>query len=234
MIILLNQGNHHLHWQKGMFLITGPHGKPCLKNAGANFMSMLRRNGPNIYERAATHSCKNSSTITGPAWKDRYRFMVPCPEIIDGQPCKGRFNIHTLRQFLAEGDSTIRCQECAKKQSIAELLLGFEERDMSVQLREIKEQLAGLDSRIANYFMATMHAIADEAKDGPRLFTFRSRDAGFHRNKSSPVPFLCNYGAKPKAVNIPSLKMAKVCIQLISHMNGSCKLRRMQIPFRNP
>lgn len=56
---------------------------------------------------------------------------------------------------------------------------------MSAQLREIQEQLtqtqkqiAGLDSRIADYFWATMHAIADEGKDGPRLFTFRQRDAG--------------------------------------------------------
>jgi hypothetical protein len=111
-----------------------------------------------------------------PGMKDRYRFMVPCPEIIDGQPCKGRFNIHALRQFLAEGDSTVRCQECSRKQSIVELLFGFEERDISVQLREIKEQLAGLDSRIANYFMSMMRAIADEAKDGPRLFTFRTRE----------------------------------------------------------
>ncbi|MBK9601748.1 MAG: hypothetical protein IPO36_07875 [Anaerolineales bacterium] len=89
-----------------------------------------------------------------PGMKDRYRFTVPCPEIINGQPCKGRFNIHALREILAEGDTTIRCQECANKQSITELLLGFEERDMSVQLQEIKEQLAGMDSRIANYFMA--------------------------------------------------------------------------------
>lgn len=108
----------------------------------------------------------------------RYRFMVPCPEVIDGQPCKGRFNIHALRQFLAEGDTNVRCQECSRKQSIAELLFGFEERTIDVQLREINERLSGLDSRIANYFMAMMNAIADEAKNGPRLFTFRSRDAG--------------------------------------------------------
>jgi internalin A len=117
-------------------------------------------------------------TDNWPGLKDRYRFMVPCPEMIDGQPCKGRFNINALRQFLAEGDSTVRCQECSCKLSIVELLLGFEERDMSVQLREIKEQLAGMDSRIADYFWATMHAIADEGKNGPRLFTFRERDAG--------------------------------------------------------
>ena len=113
-----------------------------------------------------------------PGMEGRYRFAVPCPEIIDGQPCKGRFNIDALRQFLAEGDITIRCQNCSKKQSIAELLLGFEERPVDIQLQEINERLAGLDSRIANYFMATMHAIADEAKGGPRLFTLRPREAG--------------------------------------------------------
>ncbi|MBT3338939.1 MAG: hypothetical protein HN855_11965 [Anaerolineae bacterium] len=52
---------------------------------------------------------------------------------------------------------------------------------MSIQLREIKEQvtqtqekIAGLDSQIANTFMSLMRAIADEAKSGPRLFTLRS------------------------------------------------------------
>jgi hypothetical protein len=58
-------------------------------------------------------------------------------------------------------------------------LFGFEERSTDTKLREINEKLDGLDSRIADYFMATMHAIADEAKNGPRLFTFRERDAGF-------------------------------------------------------
>jgi hypothetical protein len=57
-------------------------------------------------------------------------------------------------------------------------LLGFEERTVDVQLREIKEQLSGMDSRIANYFMATLRAIADEGKNGPRLFTFLERDDG--------------------------------------------------------
>ena len=86
--------------------------------------------------------------------------------------------IRDRRQWLAEGDTTTRCQECSCKRSIVELLFGFEERDMSVQLREIKEQLAGMDSRIANYFMALMNAIADEAKHGPRLFTILPRTTG--------------------------------------------------------
>ena len=65
-----------------------------------------------------------------------------------------------------------RRQECSCKISIVELLLGFEEHDISVQLREIKEQLTGMDSRIANYFMATLRAIADEGKNGPHSLYF--------------------------------------------------------------
>jgi internalin A len=121
--------------------------------------------------------------------KDRYRFMVPCPEIIKGEPCKGRFNINALRQFLAEGDTHVRCQECSCRLSIAELLLGFEERSVDERLQDVQEklatldniqkQIAGLDSRIADYFWATMHAIADEGKNGPRLFTFQQRGVDF-------------------------------------------------------
>jgi hypothetical protein len=99
--------------------------------------------------------------------------------MIKGEPCKGRFNINGLRQFLTEGDTTVRCQECSKKQSIVELLFGFEERSIDTKLREIDEKLDGLDSRVADVFMATMRAIADEAKFGPRLFTLHTKHTGF-------------------------------------------------------
>jgi internalin A len=152
-----------------------------LEKRGREFHVYTQAEWPEHFMNVIHSTLEKLITDNWPGLKDRYRFMVPCPEAVDGQPCKGRFNINGLRQFLVEGDTHVRCQECSCRLSIAELLLGFEERDMSVQLREINEQLAqarkqiaGLDSRIANYFWATMHAIADEAKNGPRLFTFRS------------------------------------------------------------
>jgi hypothetical protein len=75
------------------------------------------------------------------------------------------------------------CDECYNQHSITELLLGFEDRSIEEQLREINEQLKGLNSRIANYFMALMRAVADEAKHGPRLFTIESIG---RRHKLSP------------------------------------------------
>ncbi|MCG2785759.1 MAG: leucine-rich repeat domain-containing protein [Anaerolineae bacterium] len=169
---------HRLHWQKGMFLNHGAHGQAMLEKRDREFHVYTQADWPEYFMNVIQHTLQKLITDNWPGMEGRYRFMVPCPEMIGGQPCKGRFPIHTLRQWLAEGDTTARCQDCSKRQSIAELLFGFEERPVDVQLREIKEQLAGLDSRIANYFMAMMHAIADEAKDGPRLFTFRSREAG--------------------------------------------------------
>jgi len=170
---------HSLHWQKGMFLSHGTHGTAMLEKRGREFHVYAQAEWPEYFMNVLQNTLEKLITDNWPGMRDRYRFAVPCPEMMDGQPCKGRFNIHALRQYLAEGDSTIRCQECAKRQSITDLLMGFEERDTSVQLREIKEQLAGLDSRVANYFMAMMNAIADEGKSGPRLFTFRQRDTGF-------------------------------------------------------
>jgi hypothetical protein len=110
-----------------------------------------------------------------PGLEGRYRFTVPCPNRIDGKPCPGRFNIDALRQFLAKGIPMIPCQECYDQHAITELLLGFEQPPVDVALRALKAQLNGFESRLAHYFMATMRAIADEAKDGPRLFTLVTR-----------------------------------------------------------
>ncbi len=182
----IEQGAHHLHWQKGMFLDHGSHGQALLEKRDREFHVYAQAAWPEHFMNVIHSTLEKLIADNWPGMKDRYRFMVPCPEVVDGQPCKGRFNIHGLRKFLTEGDTHVRCQECSCKLSIAELLLGFEERDMSVQLSEINEQLtqarkqiAGLDSRIADYFWATMNAIADEGKNGPRLFTFQERGVDF-------------------------------------------------------
>jgi internalin A len=167
-----------LHWQKGMFLTHASHGEALLEKRGREFHIYTQADWPEYFMKIIQLTLQKLIADNWPGMEGRYRFMVPCPESTDGQPCKGRFNIQALRQWLAEGDTIARCQECSCRVSIAELLFGFEERDISVQLREIKEQLAGVDSRIADYFMATMRAIAYEATHGPRLFTFRERAAG--------------------------------------------------------
>ncbi|MFZ5902154.1 MAG: COR domain-containing protein [Chloroflexota bacterium] len=173
----IEQGNHHLHWQKGMFLNHGTHGEAMLEKRGREFHVYAQAVYPEYFMNVLQETLQKLITDNWPGLEGRYRFMVPCPEVIDDQPCKGRFNIHALRQWLADGDMTARCQECSRKHSIAELLFGFEDTKIEKQLQAIENRLVGWESRIANYFMALMNAISDEAKNGPRLFTFRSREA---------------------------------------------------------
>jgi Leucine-rich repeat (LRR) protein/GTPase SAR1 family protein len=170
--------DHRLHWQKGMFLCHPPHGDAMLEKRGREFHIYAQAVWPEYFMNVLQHTLYTLITDNWPGLAGRYRFTVPCPEQNNGQPCKGRFNIDSLRQFLAEGDRNIRCQECRTRHSIASLVFGFEDLDLSEQLRDIQARLDGLDSRIANYVMSIMNAIADEAKGGPRLFTLRSAVMG--------------------------------------------------------
>jgi internalin A len=164
---------HRLHWQKGMFLCHPPHGEAMLEQRGRELHVYAQAAYPEYFMNILQHTLDKLITDNWPGLKGRYRFTVPCPSRSNGKPCPGRFNIHALRRFLAEGDRTIRCQECHNRLSIAELLLGFEDTRLDRQLQRIEDGLEGLESRIANYVMAIMHAISNEAKQGPRLFTIK-------------------------------------------------------------
>lgn len=162
---------HRLHWQKGMFLSHPPHGEAVLEQRGREFHVYTQAVWPEYFMNVLQHTLEKLISDNWPGLKGRYSFTVPCPGQIDGKPCPGRFRIDALRQFLVRGARTFPCQECFSQHSITELLLGFEERSVDERLREIQDQLVGLDSRIAGYMMAILRALANEAKDGPRLFT---------------------------------------------------------------
>ena len=66
-----------------------------------------------------------------------------------------------------------------------------------------------LDSRIANYFMATMSAIADEAKNGPRLFTFRAREAGLSLKATLSRPLELQLWCEAEGCQHPVIESGK-------------------------
>lgn len=168
----VEQGAHHLHWQKGMFLDHGAHGTAMLEKRDREFHIYAQGAYPEYLMNILQETLQKLIKDNWPGLKDRYRLAVPCLT----PNCKGRFNIQALRQFMSNGVREYPCQECFKSHPIKKMLLGFEELSVETLLREINEQLAGLNSRIAGHFMALMRAIADEAKDGPRLFTFQQGD----------------------------------------------------------
>lgn len=176
-----------LHWQRGMFLKHGEHGTAMLELRGREFHVYAEAVWPEFFMGKLRQTLDTMITDNWPGLADRYRFAVPCKQDRDGKRCDGRFDIGALRQFLEEGDEEIRCQVCRTKQPIVDLLFGFEEEDTRRQLARIESkleggfaqvltELEGLESRIANYVMALMRAMANEAKSGPRLFTIEPVD----------------------------------------------------------
>jgi hypothetical protein len=181
-----------LHWQKGMFLRNTPHGQAMLELRGRELHIHTQAVWPEYFTNVIRQTLQRLIADNWPGLRERYYFAVPCPERSNGGMCDGRFNIRALRRFLEEGDDTVRCQTCYKKQDIVKLLYGFREEDTRQLIREIGEkvdrdfeevrhELEGLESRMANYVMVIMRAIADEARRGPRLFTIVPLDGDWRR-----------------------------------------------------
>ena len=173
---------HRLHWQKGMFLRNKPHGEAMLELREREFHIYTEAVWPEFFMNVLRKTLQKLITDNWPGMEGRYYFAVPCKHRIDGKPCNGRFRIDSLRRFLEDGDETIRCQSCLTRQNIVELLFGFEEMGLREQLEAILQaKFAEQDSRIANYVMTIMQAIASESKEGPRLFTIVPTDADWKK-----------------------------------------------------
>lgn len=183
---------HRLHWQKGMFLRNKKHGDAILELRDREFHVHTEAVWPEFFINVLTQTLQKLITDNWPGLSGRYSFNIPCrTQSVDG-PCNGRFRIDALRRFLEDGDEMIRCQICLSRQNILELVYGFVEEDSREQLArietrlergfdQVQQELNELESRLANHVMAVLNAIADESKDGPRLFTIEPVSGNWYR-----------------------------------------------------
>ncbi len=176
-------GQHSLHWQKGMFLRNRRHGEAMLELRGREFHMYTEAVWPRYFMNILRQTLDKLIKDNWPGLEGHYSFTVPCKN----NECEGRFEIAALHDFLKDGDETIRCQKCRDRQNIIELLYGFEDYDIREQMTEIQhtvelihtdmgDEFEKLRSQIANNFLNTMKAMANEAKNGPRLFTIEPVD----------------------------------------------------------
>ncbi|MEW5802895.1 MAG: hypothetical protein AB1847_12420 [bacterium] len=166
---------------------TKGHGEAMLELREREFHLYAEAVWPQFFMNVLKQTLHKLITDNWPGLKDRYYFAVPCQTTRpNGKPCHARFDIDALQQFLEQGYDKIPCQVCRQPQKIVDLLYGFEQENPREQLdrieakidhgfaqvmEEFKEEFEGLESRIANYVMMIMQAIASESKDGPRIFT---------------------------------------------------------------
>lgn len=174
------------HWQRGMFLAYGRHGEALLvvRKGGREFVATVRADWPDYFMSIIQHTLDRLITDRWPGLEKAY--AVPCPERNISGRCDGRFELDALREFLIEGDKTIRCQRCRKIQNIPKMLVGFEElTERESLMRRLDEATADRDqyaraaaeerNRLASYaarmFSTVLRAIGSENRECPRMFT---------------------------------------------------------------
>jgi internalin A len=192
-------GQHSLHWQKGMFLRNNSHGEAMLELRGREFHMYAEAVWPEYFMNLLRQRLDKLITDNWPGLEGHYSFTVPCKN----NACEGRFEIAALRTFLNEGDDTIRCQKCRERQNIIELLYGFEDYDIRENMTTLQrtvehgfanvgDEFEKLRSQIANGFLNAMKAMANEAKNGPRLFTVEPVDGNWQWiNKKYKLQLWC-------------------------------------------
>jgi len=179
-------GKHSLHWQKGMFLRNDRHGEAMLELRGREFHMYSEAVWPDYFMNVLRQTLDKLIKDNWPGLEGRYSFTVPCKN----NSCEGRFEIAALHEFLKDGDETIRCQRCRDRQNIIELLYGFEDYDVRDSIDKLQhtiehgfanmgDEFERIRSQIANNFLNTVKAMANEAKNGPRLFTIEPVDGSW-------------------------------------------------------
>jgi internalin A len=193
---------HRLHWQRGIFLRHQAHGEALLELREREFHLYVQAVWPTYFMNTLRDTLNKLISDNWPGMKDSFSFAVPCPGQRLGHPCEGRFRVEALHHFLEDGLRQIPCQFCLQPQDTIRLLHGFERETASQQLDRIEEMVACLPPEIsrikagievvsveleevksqqADLFMKMLHAMADEAKEGPRFFTLEPSEGNWRR-----------------------------------------------------
>jgi hypothetical protein len=150
-----------LHWIKGMFLRHGNHGEALLELRANELFMQVRGPYPQYFLHILQSNLENLIANNWVGMKGRYHFTVPCPTVVNDEPCEGRFRIDALRNFQLNNIENTHCQSCFKTHSIQAMLLGMkagagDRKNETVKVKDLS---------------LLLEAMASESKDGPRLYT---------------------------------------------------------------
>jgi C-terminal of Roc, COR, domain/Ras of Complex, Roc, domain of DAPkinase/Leucine rich repeat/Leucine Rich repeats (2 copies) len=222
--------NDSIHWQRGMILDNDYNGRAFLEHSGTDIRITVRAAYPERFLAQLTGEVK---WLIENFWKGlKCNIMVPCIEPC-GQhdPGCGLFDVQKLIESKKKKRNDYPCDRCDEWQSIDQLLSNapiaqpqmISPIEIKQDLQQIKQQLTQgfstvsdqldnnqrmLLSRIDAQFDTFMRMTIDEAKDGPRLFSFKPLD--------------------PKILDKPGWMSTKFQIALW------CEHSRLPLPMLNP
>ena len=194
------------HWRTGVFLrhpIADYASEALLElRAPDQLMVDVRAPSPDLFFNVLRDSVEDLITRRWPGLD--YALFVPCPtRRADGHSCPGQFPLKFLLGYREQGGTHTPCHECFFDHDLSQLLTGFAQPDLPLQLEleRLNDQVADVGSgvsrlerginRLEGYAAETadsmrrvLRAVGSEITDCPRLFTLTEENpAGLRRLK---------------------------------------------------
>ncbi|HEY4423166.1 MAG TPA: COR domain-containing protein, partial [Pyrinomonadaceae bacterium] len=188
--------NASVHWQRGLILDDDYNGRALLEHVGNDVRITVRAAYPGNLLAVLTHEVK---WLVENFWEGlKCQVVVPCIEPCGtNSPGTGLFEVEKLIRSKRPDRPEYPCPVCNEWQNIESLLRnapvarrpsiesllteGF--GDVRSRLNELRQPILVIDqnskrimSQVEDAFRGVMQTIADEGKDGPRLFSLEPVD----------------------------------------------------------
>lgn len=182
-----------VHWQRGLILDADYNGRALLRHIENNVHITVRAPYPERFLGWLTEEVKY---LVESFWEGlRCDVTVPCLNV-KPKPCTGLFEVEKLLENKHRGRPEQPCSICNQWQSIDKLLLNAPAASQPIYIEVLEKQLSTIENKIDNVdinvrrlrsqndknFDNLFRIFIDEAKEGPRLFSFFPVDG----NKFNP------------------------------------------------
>ena len=176
--------NRSVHWQRGLILDDDYNGRALLEHIGNDVRITVRAAYPGNLLAVLTREVK---WLVENFWEGlKCQVVVPCVEPCGkNQPGTGMFEVQRLIESRRKGRPEYPCGVCNEWQNIdyvlqnapaarrpsIELLLAEGFRETWSKLDVVDQNQRRMMSQVDDAFHGLMRTIADEGKEGPRLFS---------------------------------------------------------------
>lgn len=176
--------NQSVHWQRGLILDDEYNGRAYLKHVGNDVHITVRAPYPERFLAMLTEEVRY---LVDNFWEGlNCHVTVPCLE----DDCQGLFEVSKLIENVRRGRPEQPCSVCNEWQNISDLLNNapaaaepISLSNLQIEFAQIKDKLDDVHvdtrrvlSRVDKAYDDLIRVFADEAKEGPRLFSIRPVD----------------------------------------------------------
>ena len=178
--------NASVHWQRGLVLEDEYKSRAFLEHVGNDVRITVRSPYPEGLLGMLTREVK---FLVESFWEGlRCDVMVPCIDPCGkGAPGTGLYNVSNLMESKRDGQPKYPCPVCNKWQDIDSLLRNAPAAAQQISLVDLQSEFASLRSdlrddmnvntrrilsQVDKTYTDLLQVLTDEAKEGPRLFSF--------------------------------------------------------------